>query len=116
MLHERDQVAGVLPSGGRLGKSLVVLFAPGGRQGKQAGLVAWCVVDGLLQPGQLGAQVVLAHAPPVQHLGAVGSEALAAVAAGDRGHLVGLLRGGCGRRRARPPPHAPDPGGWRARG
>src|SRR6266511_280430 len=94
MLHERDQVAGVLASGGRLGKSLVVLFAPAGRQVKQAGLVGWGVVDGLFQAGQLGAQVVLAHALPVQHLGAVGGQALAAVAAGDRGHLVGLLLGG----------------------
>ncbi len=81
MLQRGELVVGLLLSGGRIGEPLFVLFAPPGRQVKQAGLVAWRVVDQPVQPVQLGAQVVLAHAPPIQHLGAVRGEPLAAVAA-----------------------------------
>src|SRR6266508_2533662 len=99
MLQRGELVVGLLLSGGRIGEPLFVLFAPPGRQVKQAGLVAWRVVDQPVQPVQLGAQVVLAHAPPIQHLGAVRGEPLAAVAACDRGELLGLLLGGAVGRR-----------------
>jgi hypothetical protein len=93
MLQGGDQVAGLLPASGRLGKPLLVLFALGGRKVELARLVAWA---GIEQCGELvaaGAKVVLAHASWVDHLGDVGGKPLAAVPPCHGSQLVGLVLG-----------------------
>src|SRR6266545_4916861 len=93
MLQAGELVSGLLQATGRLGQSLVVLFASGGRLVEPAGLVAW---RGGQQLGELvasGAQVVLAHAAQIQRGGGVGGQPLTAVPTCHRGELVGLVGG-----------------------
>jgi len=46
--------------------------------GDQPGLVAWRLLHHVIQPVQLGPEVVLTRPVPVHHLGGVGGQPLAA--------------------------------------
>jgi hypothetical protein len=99
MLQCGELVAGLLEPTGRLREALVVVFASGGRVGQQQRPVAWRGVELFGELVASGAEVVLAHAARVHHLGGVGGQPLAAVPPRHHTKLLVLLLGGAVSRR-----------------